>query len=345
MDPEKTPQELSTQELSNSTQTPVALEGQSTVIEPSKKANTAGDDPEDPAAPASSAKAIPKKAALPQKNWFKRLADRFNIYLLLFILLVVVAGGGAVIAILQSRTANTPSTIGNQSLSDNALQQLANTDATVGTSKQTLHVQSNAIFAGQVLFRNNLDVAGAVKVGGTLSAPGLNAGGTSTLDQVQVNSLAVSGNSTLQGGLTVQKNLSVAGTGSFGTLTAQQVSAGTLQLNGNLIVTRHITAGGPIPSKSDGNALGSGGTSSLSGSDTAGNITINTGSAPAAGCFVTINFAQKFSGTPRVLLTPVSAAAAGLPYYVSRTSGSFSVCTAAPAAAGQTISFDYATFE
>src|SRR6266568_5176104 len=258
----------------------------------------------------------------------QRLRDRlsrFNIYLLLFILVLVIAAIAIVVATFQVHKTNTgnSNSIGNQ----------------------TLNVQSNAIFAGQVVIRSNLEVAGTIKVGGTISLPSVTVAGTSTFGQVQAGSVAVSGNTTVQGNLTTQGNLNVSGTGSFGTLSAQHLSVGSLQLNGALVLTSHITAGGPIPRKSDGNALGAGGTSSISGSDTAGTIAINTGGGPAAGCFLTVTFAQSYSGTPRVLLTPVSSAAAGLPYYVTRTSANFSVCTAAPAAAGQNINFDYAIFD
>lgn len=285
----------------------------------------------------------------PKNSWRERwhaLSNRFNVYLLMFILLLVIASIIVVVAVLQAhKTSNTNSAVNNQTLSQSALQQLSNSDASVGTSSQTLNVQSNAVFAGQVIIRSNLEVAGTIKVGGTISLPSVTVAGTSTFGQVQASSLAVSGNTAVQGNLTAGGNLNVSGTGSFGSLSAQRLSVGSLQLNGALILTSHITAGGPIPHKTDGNALGSGGTSSVSGSDTAGTIAINTGSGPAAGCFITVMFAQPFNGTPRVLLTPVSSSAAGLPYYVTRTSNNFSVCTAAPAAAGQNINFDYAIFD
>lgn len=284
----------------------------------------------------------PKKGI---KQKIHALSERFNIYLLLFILLLVITAIAIAVTTLQVHKNNTNNAkIGNQALSDSALQQLANSDATVGTASQTLNVQSNAVFAGQVVVRSSAEIAGNIKVGGAASASSLSVSGNSSLGQIQAAGLGVAGNAAIQGNLTTQGNLNVSGTGSFGSLSAQRLSVGSLQLNGSLVLTNHITAGGPIPRKSDGNALGAGGTSSLSGSDTAGTITINTGSSPAAGCFVTVTFAQAFNGTPRVLLTPVSSAAAGLPYYVNRTGTNFSVCTAAPAASGQNISFDYAIF-
>jgi len=163
---------------------------------------------------------------------------------------------------------------------------------------------------------------------------------------VQANTLNTSGGTTVNGVLTAKHGLSVTGASNFnGSVSATQITTGTLQLNGNLAVTHHITAGGSIPGISGGVALGSGGTNSLNGSDTSGSITLNTGSGTSAGCFVTVNFAQKFDNTPHVVVTPVGAAAAGLNFYVNRSTSSFSVCTTNPAAVGQTFGFDYMVFD
>jgi hypothetical protein len=136
--------------------------------------------------------------------------------------------------------------------------------------------------------------------------------------------------------------LTAAGGATFGgPVSAPQLTAQTLQLTNDLQITKHIDAGGGSPSKSDGTALGSGGTASLGGTDTAGTVTINTGGSPAAGCFVNVSFAIKFSGTPHVVVTPIGSGGAGLAYYVNRTSSGFSICTATPAPTGQSFSFDY----
>jgi hypothetical protein len=80
---------------------------------------------------------------------------------------------------------------------------------------------------------------------------------------------------------------------------------------------------------------------SLSGSDTSGSITVNTGGSPPAGCFASVTFSQKFSSTPHVIITPVGSAAAGLQYYVNRSTTGFDICTANSAPSGQTFGFDY----
>ncbi|HET8670877.1 MAG TPA: hypothetical protein VFM05_09720, partial [Candidatus Saccharimonadales bacterium] len=118
-------------------------------------------------------------------------------------------------------------------------------------------------------------------------------------------------------------------------------STNALQLNGDLTLNNHIIAGGPIPGSTRGGALGSGGTASVSGSDTTGSITINTGGSPGPGCFITVNFVKRFNGTPHVIVTPIASGAASINYYVDRSPTEFSICTTNSAPAGQTFGFDY----
>jgi cytoskeletal protein CcmA (bactofilin family) len=320
-----------------------SLEGTSTVVEPNGAAGSnapATDDTTPIEAPAPAAAPTPSN----KPSLLKRLWGKLNIYILLFILLVLVAGGVLVGLYLKSRNDNKlpDSTIGAQNLSPDALKQLANSDVTIGSSNQILNVASNAVFSGSVLVRNSLEVAGALKVGGDLSLPGITVSGASKFGQVQADTLAVTGPANVQGVLTAKHGLSVTGTGTFtGAVTAAQISTGALTLNGDLTLTRHITAGGPIPRLSNGSALGSGGTASVSGSDTTGSITINTGSGAGAGCFATLTFTQAFSNTPHVQVTPIGNGAAALSYYVNRSTSSMSVCTVSPPPSGQTFGFDY----
>jgi cytoskeletal protein CcmA (bactofilin family) len=296
--------------------------------------NTAADstptDDKTPAAPPRSGRKLPD------------LKRRFNIYLLLFILILLIALIIVAIAFLQGHQTKT-NRFQTQALTQQTLNQLANGDVTVGSNQSVLNVQSSAVFAGQVLLRQNLQVAGNLQVGGTAALNNLTVNGTSQFGQVNVNkNLAVSGDSAVQGGQTVAKSLQVNGSGSFGgPLTAPQVTTSSLQLNGDLVLTHHITAGGPTPGHSGGSALGSGGSASLSGSDTAGSISINTGSGPAAGCFITVNFSAHYNATPHVLVTPVGSAAGGLSYYVNRSTTSFSLCDATAPPAGSSFGFDY----
>lgn len=271
-------------------------------------------------------------------------AGRFNIYLLAFIFLLVLASVITGVSFMRNQQENSEAQqqLKTEPLSQEALEQLRQTDVKVGDPKQILSVESNAIFAGNILVRDNLEVAGEIKAGGSLSLPGLTVTGSSILNEAQANVLQVSGNTNLQGPVNIQNNLSVSGNGTFGgTLTAASISLESLTINGDLQFTRHLDAGGGTPSRSNGSALGAGGTSSVSGTDTAGTVAINTGGGTAPGCFATITFTQAFNGTPHVVVTPVGSAGGLVNYYINRSSTNFSICTANAAPAGQSFAFDY----
>jgi cytoskeletal protein CcmA (bactofilin family) len=274
----------------------------------------------------------------------KNFLRKFNIYLLLFILILTIAIIVTIISYVRNKQSDEDrqQQIATEPLSQEELSKLRQSDVKIGGPRQTLNVEANAIFTGKVLVRDSLEVAGEIRTGSAISAPGLSISGTSILNQVQAGTLQVSGNATIQGQISSQGNLSVAGSGSFGgTLTAARLNIQDLLINGNLQVARHIDAGGPTPGRSNGSALGSGGSSSVSGTDTAGTVNIGIGGGPSAGCFVTVNFAQRFNGSPHVIITPVGSAAAGLNYYINRSNTGFSICSTNAAPAGQSFAFDY----
>ncbi|HVW23224.1 MAG TPA: hypothetical protein VHB51_01945 [Candidatus Saccharimonadales bacterium] len=272
----------------------------------------------------------------------KQTLRRFNIYLLMFLFILVIAAAIILVAYFQSKKGSVEH-IKTESLTQQTLEQVAASDATVGNNGQILNVQSNAVFAGQVLVRNGLEVAGNLKIGGTVALTNLTVNGTTQLGQLQVNqNLSVNGDTGIQGALTVAKSLQVNGGGTFsGNVTAPQITAGSLQINSDLTLTHHLISGGANPDRTGGPALGSGGTAAVSGSDTSGAITINTGSSPAAGCFLTVTFAHRYSSPPHIIITPVEAAAGGLDYYVTRTSSSFSICDSSAPPSAASFGFDY----
>jgi cytoskeletal protein CcmA (bactofilin family) len=298
---------------------------------------------EDPGIVAGDSSVEPEKKPPKKRNTkIKGLIGRLNIYLLLFILIIIVTSGFTFVSIQRNKKAETITTLTTQELTAEDLSKLSATNSSVGDPKQTLSVESNAIFAGKVLIRDSLDVAGGIKIGGSISLAGLTVAGTSSFDQIQGNKLSISGDANIQGQLTVQKTLTTTGGASFGgPISAPQITVQSFQVTGDLQITRHYDAGGGTPGKTDGGALGAGGTSSVSGTDTAGTITINTGGGPAPGCMVTVNFSQPFNATPHVVVTPVGSAGAGLNYYVTRNTNGFSLCTTNSAPGGTNFSFDY----
>lgn len=281
-----------------------------------------------------------KKESLVQR--VQHFITKINIYLLLFILVIVLAAAIVFISLQRNRSELAQKELETQELTADELREISGSDTKIGDPKQTLTIASNAIFSGQALIEGNLDVAGEIKVGSGLNVPGVTVSGDSTLGQVAANGLTVANDASIQGQFNVQENLTVAGSGSFGgPLSAPQLTVGSFHLDGDLVLRRHIDSTGGTPGKSNGPALGGGGTSSINGTDTAGTISINTGSGAGAGCFATINFTNSYNGTPHVVVSPVGSAAASINYYVNRGGGSFSICTATPPPSGASFAFDY----
>lgn len=283
--------------------------------------------------------AKPDKKISPVKRLFRRL----NLYFLFFLIILVIAAAIAIVTYLNSQKAPVEATVATQELTESALKQLANNDASVGSSAQTLTIKGNTIIEGQALARGDLNVAGNFQAGGKIQGPSLTISGDANLGSTQLNNLQVSADTAVQGNTTL-RDLSVAGSATFsGPVTASQLTVSSLVVSGNggLKVPNHISFTGPTPSRTIGNALGSGGSLSLSGSDTAGSMNINTGNGTSAGCFARVNFQKTFSSQPRVIVSPVGAAAGRTQYYVSRDTAGFSICASSPAPTNQAFGFDY----
>jgi len=290
----------------------------------------------DKVAPGSTAGSPPVKSNPPSPkgpSLWHRIRSSKNLYLFVFVGILLFIAAVVAAALIWGKGSDSDST--PQKLTAEQLAELAGSQTVVGDSKQTLTIQSNTVFEGQVLARSDFSVAGALSVGGALSLPSLDVG-SGSFDQLQVdNDLAVGG------GLVVNGTLSVSGATSFKNLSASQLNVTSLTLSGDLAISRHITTSGGGPSKSNGAALGSGGTASVSGSDTAGTVAINTGSSPPAGCFITINFVNKFADTPHVVISPSNSSAGSLSYYTNRSTAGFSICTASTPSAATNYIFDY----
>lgn len=281
-----------------------------------------------------------EKKISPVKRFFRVV----NVYLLGFILILIVAGAVTVVYYLNSQKAPENPNIANQGLTQETLKQLANTDATVGNTSQTLTIQGNAVIAGQTLTRGDLNVAGKFQSGGSIQGPSITISGETNLGETQVRTLQVEQSLAVQGATTM-RDLSVAGTANFsGPVTASQLTVSKLTMSGNAVleIPNHLSFTGPTPRRDvDSSVLGAGGSASLNGSDTSGSISINTGSNPRPGCFIKITFATAFSKQPRVIISPVGAGAGQTQYYVDRSPSGFSVCTANAAPARQSFAFDY----
>lgn len=287
----------------------------------------------------------PKKSGGPIAI-LKGFASKLNVYLLAF-LVIIIAALIVFFVVFQSSQEPEVATTETQELTQEAVDKLIGTDSRVGDPKQLLTVESDSVFTGKVLIRDGLDVAGPIKVGGSLSLPGITVSGTSAFDEVVLNTLNVSGDVNVQGQVSVQNGLTVSGPVTFsGTFSAASFAIETLQVNQNLEVNRHIDAGGPTPSLTGGGAIGAGGTATNSGTDTAGTVAINVGGGAAAGVLATVTFANPFGDTPHVVITPIAAqgspvVSSGSTFYISsRTTSGFTIATTDALPSGS-ISFDY----
>lgn len=278
-------------------------------------------------------------------NPIKKFLKRFNVYLLMFLLVTVIGAAVAVVAYLNSKKEPPIPTLTNQTLDEETLRKLANTDATVGGSGQTLTIQGNAIIDGQALVRGNLNVAGTIQLGNALSVPNLTVSGTANLANVQIGTLQIAQTITAQGEVTLQNDLNVAGTSSFnGPVTIGELTVVKLTMGGNgqLEVPNHLNFTGPTPNRiMNAGILGAGGSASISGSDTTGSININTGIGASAGCFIRIMFNIPYTNIPRVLISPIDAEAGRLRYYVTRSATEFSICSHDAPQPNQNFGFDY----
>ena len=279
-------------------------------------------------------------------NNLRAFVSRLNVYLLLFIT-IIIAALIILFVVFQSSQEQDLGDLSTQELTQENIDDLLGSDARVGDPQQILTVESDSVFSGRVLIRDGLDVAGPIRVGGSLSLPGITVSGSSAFDDVTINQLSIAGDATVQGQLSVQEGLTVSGPVTFsGTFSAAAFAIESLEVNQDLILRRHIDAGGPTPGVSSGGAVGSGGTVTISGTDTAGTVTVNVGAGAAAGVLATVNFANSFTGTPHVVITPVAAQGSAIItgtqkfYLSSRTTTTFSIAVSGGLPSGS-VSFDY----
>ncbi len=302
----------------------------------------------------------PQGETKPKAKGIKGLLGRVNIYILLFILVIVIAAAAyAVLYFMNKREADLR--VETTQITEETLEQLKTSDATVGDPQQILTIESHAVISGKVVMRDSLDVAGALRLGGALSIPSINATNTGTFGSIETNDLQAAGSLTVgelldvAGAAAIGNNLNVAGDTNIGgrlDVGGQATIGGSLQVNGTIsakginfdtISITRINITGNTPGISTGGAAGGGATSSVSGTDTAGTATINTGGGTGTGILATINFTGAFSSNnPHPVLTPNGSDCANIGYYVTNINAShFSIATSTNPPAGATCRFNY----
>ena len=301
-----------------------------------------------PGAPTPPVQLFPKKPN--RGSSWNRLTNRANtiasITALFVFLLVVGSVGGYYYA--QSRKAapsTSKTTISN--LTPAEIANLSEIGTNLGSAGQTLNIGANALFRGTAQVTGDLTIGGKLNANGPVTLSQLNITGTTAATGLNVGSnLNVTGNTTMQQSLSVAGltslagGLNVGGAASFNSINASTLSVRTISISGPLTVS-HLATQGPTPTFVTGTSVGAGGTGSISGNDTAGTLNFNTGGGPPAGVLGTITFRAAYSGTPHVLLSPLSGAAGSSNVYVTRTTGGFQVRTDSAPPAGSILSFDY----
>lgn len=294
-----------------------------------------------------------EKPAATQRG-LKQTLKRFWLYLVIVLLVAVIGGVYAVVSSLQNKKTPPPPSVQSQAMTEEQLKQLAKTPNS--SSGQTLTIQGDSILDGQDAIRGNLNVAGDIQAGGTLSIPALTISNTGNFGNAQVSSLQVAttsslGSATLQNGLNLAGNTSISDV-TVGTLTATRF---IMTSNGVITVPHHLMFTGNFPHRTISfGVLGNGGEASVNGSDTNGTVSLNTGSGPRPGCFITVIFLIPFAGPANILLGPIGLGSAGSqdgsglhPYVqpvTDPTTGNttaFKICTTSTPLPNQAFGFSY----
>ncbi len=302
--------------------------------------------------PAAESKGSPQRTAVPSKRLRRgsyRPSHRATFIGLAVVIAILAINGGVIFWVLRSN--GSASAQGNReevTLSSDTLDKLGVSRNAVGDLGTELVVGPNSRFGGNVTIAGDTSVGGSLRLNSKFTASEaslakLQAGDTA-VNKLDVNGditaqsvnvardLAVMGTTRLQGAvtinqvLTVNNSVNVAGNLAIGgALSVRNFQVSTLTVAGHLIST------GAAPGVSPGGALGSSGTVSISGNDTAGTIGVNIGVGGSAGCLASVSFRQPFTVTPRVVVTGSMPANI---YLSGRTASGFTVCTAAALSPG-----------
>jgi cytoskeletal protein CcmA (bactofilin family) len=280
----------------------------------------------------------------------------------LTVVILILAINAAVIVFVTKSQNKTKTGVSQDevTLSTGDLEKLGVSRNPVGNLGTELVVGPDSKFNGKLTVASDVSIAGQLRLNSKFSASEasltkLDAGNTS-LEQLNVNGdgtvstltlrkdLSVAGLTRLQGPvtltqlLTVNNNVNITGGLSVGgTLSARSFQASSLVSDTTLTIGGHVITRGTAPGISSGPAVGSNGTVSISGSDTAGTVAVNVGTGGGNGLVASISFRNRYDGTPHVVITPIGLYAAA---YVNRTATGFTISVSGVLAPGG-YAFDY----
>lgn len=202
-----------------------------------------------------------------------------------------------------------------------------NSSGQVLTVNAASNFKDNASFDKDVSYGGNLSGLGPATFSSTLSVEG---------------ATSFKADASMQGSLSVAKSLNVSGDANFGgTLSVGTLKVNNLVLTGPFTLGSHLVTSGGQPTVKLTSQAGGGASFTISGTDTTGTIVVHMGSSPGVGDLLTATFKTAYSGTPKVILTPVGIDSTGLLYYVSRTAGFFIIGSATAPIGTRTYIFDY----
>jgi hypothetical protein len=294
--------------------------------------------------------AAPPPASEPKRkgssNWdaLKSRANTIASIAALFVFLVAVGGVVGYFYSQSKKEKPADKTPTVQTLSPEDLNKLTQIGANLGASGQTLNIGANALFRGKADVTGDLSIGGRLNANGPVTLSQLNITGNTAATGLNVGSnLIVGGTTTLQRTLTVNdlttinSNLNVSGTIGAGAINASSIAVRNITITGALTIAHFVTQGS-VPAIAAG-SVGAGGTVSISGNDTAGQVNINTGGGPG-NALATVTFRAAYGATVHVQLSPITSAAASSGAYVTRTNTGFQIHANSPAS-GAVLSFDY----
>jgi hypothetical protein len=234
--------------------------------------------------------------------------------------------------------------------------------------------QSTVYYAStsRIQMGGSLDLVGVND--GNLSDPGESSsgstGGSLTAGNTQiVGSLSVQGQSNFAQGMSVLGNFTNTGSALFqngaNSTTAFQVQNATgtslftidttnaaITIAADLTVNGHFISGNKsgsttVATGAATNCSGGSPSVTISGNDTSGTVTINTGTGScSAGVLATVTFANAYGVAPKVILAPAETNATGLQYYNGASNtATFTIDTSIAPTAATTYKYNYWTVQ
>ena len=248
------------------------------------------------------------------------------------------------------------------SISPAALSKLGVNDAQIGNSNEKLTVDPAAQFNSTLTVGGDVSIGGQLHLNSTLNATNanlsqvqagsetvnsLNINGAATTSTLSVrNNIAVNGTAIFQNNVTIGQLLSVDSSAAVsnnlsvgGQLSAASIAGGSLVVSGTITLGSHVVTSGVAPVVSPGGALGSYGTASIYGDDSAGTINVSTGANATTGVAVYLSFHAAFAAPPVVVISPMGNYAQF--YIANSTTTGFNINSASGLAIGSSYQINY----